>query len=66
MFPYKECSSDIAECVPEIQEAVNCATELIADKSIDRTERDVVQKEIKEIGEGFKTLKLEITGYEKE
>ncbi|XP_068690393.1 utrophin-like [Montipora foliosa] len=61
-----ECSSDIAECVPEIQEAVNCATELIADESIDRTERDVVQKEMKEIGEGFKTLKLEINDYETE
>ncbi|XP_067048762.1 dystrophin-like isoform X1 [Acropora muricata] len=62
----QECSSDIAECVPEIQEAVACATEVIESKNIDRKERDVVQKEVKEVGEGFKTLKLELNDYEKE
>ncbi|XP_015765376.1 PREDICTED: dystrophin-like [Acropora digitifera] len=62
----QECSSDIAECVPEIQEAVACATEVIESKNIDRKERDVVQKEVKEVGEGFKALKLELNDYEKE
>lgn len=39
---------------------------MIGDKNVDQNDRDIVQKEVQEIGEGFKSLKLEINDYEKE
>lgn len=65
MFP-QECSSEIAESVPEIQEAFGYANQLIGDKGVDPTDKEAVQKDVKEIGEGFKSLKLELNDYEKE
>ena len=62
----QECSSDIADSVPEIQEAFQCANDLISDKSVDPRERESIKKERNEIGEGFKSLKLELNDYEKE
>jgi len=52
--------------VPEIQEAFKCADELIKDKIVNKDDKESIQKEVKEIGEGFKNLKLEINDYEKE
>lgn len=62
----QECSSDIAESVPEIQEAFQYANDLLADKKVDPANKEAIQKDVKEIGEGFKNLKLELNDYEKE
>ena len=65
MFP-QESSSEIAESVPEIQEAFKYADNLIGDKGFDPSDKEAIKKDVKEIGEGFKNLKLEINDYEKE
>lgn len=65
LFP-QECSSEIAESVPEIQEAFKYADKLIGDKNVDPSDKEAIQKDVKEIGEGFKNLKLELNDYEKE
>ena len=62
----QECSSDIAESVPEIQEAFQYANDLISDESVDPKDKEAIQKDVNEIGEGFKNLKLELNDYEKE
>lgn len=65
LFP-QECSSEIAESVPEIQDAFKYADKLIGDKGVDPSGKEAIQKDVKEIGEGFKNLKLELNDYEKE
>ena len=62
----QECSSEIAESVPEIQEAFKYADKLIGDNGVDPSDKEAIQKDVKEIGEGFKNLKLELNDYEKE
>lgn len=52
--------------MPEIQQAFKCAEDLISDKSVDTRDRESIKKERNEIGEGFKSLKLELNDYEKE
>ena len=63
---FQDCSSDIAESVPELQEAFNYANVLIHDKDVEITDIEAIKKDVKEIGEGFKSLKLEINDYENE
>lgn len=62
----QECSSEIAESVPDIQDAFKYADKLIGDKGVDPSDKKAIQKDVNEIGEGFKNLKLELNDYEKE
>lgn len=52
--------------MPEIQEAFEYANELIGGKDVEPKDKEVIRKEVQELGEGFKSLKLEINDYEKE
>ena len=52
--------------MPELQEAFKYANELIGDKDVESEDKEAIRKNVQEIGEGFKTLKLEINDYEDE
>lgn len=52
--------------MPELQKAFNYANVLIHDKYVEITDREAIKKDVKEIGEGFKSLKLEINDFENE
>lgn len=52
--------------MPELQEAFNYANVLIHDKDVEITDREAIKRDVQEIGEGFKSLKLEINDYENE
>lgn len=62
----QECLFEIVELVLEIQEVFKYVDKLIGDKNVDLLDKEVIQKDVKEIGEGFKNFKLELNDYEKE